>query len=407
MSIETNLLNLIYSNKTPYLFFLLSSVAGFIFLFWTKQAKAQWIRYLFYIPANKSQTKTLQLGGLPVNLISMGLLVWLSKQSYVSIAEKNVLLSAIILYVGVLFYGYLDDRFEVKPIIKISAQLFLALTYSLSVARLLQPNNPQWAFIINFLVIIVSINGTNLLDGLDTMSFKIFSGTLIYFGILALICNSPVSLIMSVSLMLILLPFYFLNRAPAKVYLGEIGVGTIAVSGILLANLAFRTLVQTEQPLRASTYAALPLILSCMEVAVSFFRRLINNRSPFKGDKLHIHHILSNHYQLKSSTITNIYFLLQALFCTLGFLIIYKMGSLLGIALVSVTLVVAIFSFGFKFWITKDIIPLNLESLLRKGQREKIKILSGQALNDFQVHIIPEQYNLKIAQRIDENLDLS
>lgn len=392
MNLFTNPINLLLANLYILAIFASLSSLGFLFLFWAKGSKKQSVRYFFYIPANKSKTNTLQLGGLPLVMVIIGMIAWLAHQPATSIQEKSILLFSLILYSGVLCYGYLDDRFEIRPIFKLAGQIIIALSYSLASSQILYPSNSSYAFLFNFILIMTTINGTNLLDGMDTMSFKIFLGTLIYFAVLSSITFSDTSTFLTYSLLAILLPFYILNRPPAKVYLGEIGVGAIAISAVVLSNLAFLTLTQTEQPLKASTYSILPLIIPGMELAVSFLRRFLNKRSPFKGDKLHIHHILHSHYKMSPNKIITYYFLSQISLCFFGFFMIQKIGSVIGVVITTLTLCLGLLQFGKKHWVTKDLIPINLLSFFRLSLKSRVKIISGSALNDFQVHVITEKY---------------
>ncbi|MBC7712063.1 MAG: undecaprenyl/decaprenyl-phosphate alpha-N-acetylglucosaminyl 1-phosphate transferase [Rhizobacter sp.] len=376
------------SFTTPALILCALSSLGFLLLFWAKKTHNQSIRYFFYIPANKSKNQTLQLGGLPINLLFISTVIWLANKTSTTVQEETILFSSLVLYCGVLFYGYLDDRFEIRPIFKLAGQLFIALTYSLVTANTLHPFNSSVAFVFNFFMIMTTINGTNLLDGLDTMAFKIFAGTLGYFTILAMLISSTTLALYSISLLGILLPFYFLNRPPAKVYLGEIGAGSLAMSAITLSNLAFLTLTHTNQPLKASTYAVLPLLIPAMELIVSFVRRFLNKRSPFKGDRLHIHHILRDHYKFSSTQITNYYLFAQVCLCTLGFFMIFSVGSIMGVVATVMFLNLLLLKFGQKHWVTKDLMPINLNSLFQLSLKSKVKIISGAALNDFQIHLL-------------------
>lgn len=388
----------ILSFHTPMMLLCTLSAVGFALLFLAKKSSYQSIRYFFYIPANKSHNKALQLGGLPINILMMAIVVWLANKTTTTVQEQTVLFSSLVLYTGVLFYGYFDDRFEIRPIFKLAGQLFISLTFSLATAHTLYPQNSSLSFLFNFFMIMATINGTNLLDGLDTMAFKIFAGTLVYFVLLATVIWSPTLAYFALSLLAVLIPFYFLNRPPAKVYLGEIGAGSLAMSAIILSNLSFLTLTQTNQPLKASTYAVLPLLIPAMELAVSFIRRFLNKRSPFKGDRLHIHYILKDHYKLSSTLITNYYLTAQLSLCSIGVFMIYSVGSLLGVVATTMILSLVLLKFGQKHWVTKDLIPINLNSLFQLSLKSKVKIISGNALNDFQIHFVDTPHDDEYTQ---------
>jgi UDP-GlcNAc:undecaprenyl-phosphate GlcNAc-1-phosphate transferase len=398
-----NTLNLIFPHTIAFALFFLLSCVGFLLLFWAKKTNIQLIRFLFYIPANKSRTKALQLGGLPLVFVITTAICWLYFQPYTLIMERPLLMLSLILFLGVLLIGYIDDRFELRPRYKLAGQICIALAYSFASSTILYPQHPLVVGCINFLLVIITLNGTNLLDGLDSMLFKIFFASLLYFFTFALFFSLTSTVVLVLALICIFLPFAFLNKAPARVYLGEIGAGSIAASTIILSNILFFNLEDKKQPIISASYAALPLLITGIELVVSFLRRLINKKSPFKGDKLHVHYLLQEHYKLHSKAITNYYFLFQFSLCLFGFLLIQMSGAIAGTVIIILLPLGIMMYFGRRHWVAKNLPANKLFTLFKTKVKSNVKIISGSVINDFQVFIIPENSN--IASLPSENVN--
>ncbi|MFZ4713410.1 MAG: hypothetical protein ACOYL6_06850 [Bacteriovoracaceae bacterium] len=391
MIMLTRLYDLIQNNA----FFLASlcvvSALGYIALFSAKKLPFPFLRSFFFITANKSTNVTLQLGGMPTN-ISLILLFLGALEFFPMTADQNKMVSyTLMLVVGVMFYGYLDDRYEIRPIFKLLHQVILATIFSYLTSDLLYPANTVAPFLINFIVVMTALNGVNLLDGLDTMSFKIFAATLIFYTYLGLEYNlSSFFLIITAGSMALLIPFYFLNRAPAKVYLGEIGAGGLASAGVGLANLFCLEMKGQMRMSNSLTLALAPLILPATELGISFLRRFFNNRSPFKGDKLHVHHLLNQKWGLKAAHVGTLYGVFQMALCLSANFVTFHIGAFVGFLTTTFLVIACYLYFGRPHWVGEDFIPINLQNLFHIGLEKKVKIISGGVLTDFQIHLIAD-----------------
>lgn len=273
-------------------------------LLYLRSVKKGKIKKWFHIPSPKSKTRALLLGGLPMNigltsaiwLISYGHRIPLTNQS------RHVMQIFVYIFLGVLVYGYIDDRYEVRPVIKLIFQFMINVVLGLLVARYFYQENSALAFITICILSTAVMNGQNLLDGLDTLAVKLSFVNFSYFFALGLFYQIHSVKIISLLGLSAMAAFYFFNRSPAKLYLGEIGSVTLGLSFIMLGIEVFINLRYKESAgvWRGLSFAMAPSMMALMELAISFSRRFLYNQSPFRGDRLHLHYILQDKFSLRA-----------------------------------------------------------------------------------------------------------
>ena len=214
----------------------------------------------------------------------------------------NILIGSLIVYL----VGMVDDLRPVSAWVKLAAQVIAGLVLyfgGLSIDLISLPVLGTTA--LNGLSIIITVfwvialsNAINLIDGLDGLATgvsAIASGTMIVIGILYRI---DTVILFSLTLLGALLAFWFHNRYPAKIFLGD--------SGSLLIGYYF-AVVSLVVPIKSFTTAALfmPLVVlgvPLVETTTSFFRRLAAGKNVMKADRRHIFHYLAyaglNHRQV-------------------------------------------------------------------------------------------------------------
>ena len=128
--------------------------------------------------------------------------------------------------------------------------------------------------------------------------------------------------------------------------------------------------------------ALTPLILPVAEVFIRFIRRVLSNKSPFKGDRLHMHYILSNNYGFSPSTASTLISIVNMIgigivFSTYFLFRIHSLASLsVGfISIIAVNLIVCgrhwnlkikennLFSFTFNAIKKKEVNIISLEKV--------------------------------------------
>ncbi|MCG3205651.1 MAG: putative undecaprenyl-phosphate N-acetylglucosaminyl 1-phosphate transferase [Elusimicrobia bacterium] len=216
----------------------------------------------------------------------------------------GILFGALVLFIT----GIVDDRKPMKPGMKLSLQViaaYVAMTYGVRIYGLSIPgfeaysNFPLWMMqVITILWLVGLSNAVNLIDGLDGLAGGVVAIVAGSFLAVALIQEGGRSIIfiqqmklagvIAAALMGGLIGFLVYNFYPASVFMGDSGslsigflVGCVAVIG------AFKTTIL------AVLFVPFVLVAVPMtDMAVAFFRRLLQRQNPFAPDRGHFHHRL-------------------------------------------------------------------------------------------------------------------
>ncbi len=373
----------------------LVGITSFALLIVASRAQSATIRKIFYIPARKSITNAVQLGGLPLALtISLGLFQVFNHPNFASFFSVLDHYSFKYWFVGasvIGLYGYFDDRFELRPIVKLSLQVFSICTFALLESRVLFPHWSAVSFVMISFVGLGVINGSNLLDGLDTLTIKISMVSL--FGFFIISYNYSIGSVAVASLVAFCAigSFYFFNKEPAKIHLGEIGGSFIGFSLLLISCLTYTAMTRMKfGHWNAFATAMIPLILPMTELTISFLRRIYNHKSPFKGDKYHLHHILKNYHGMSPSHASTLFASGYMTCMIIGFSVGHFYGPVFGIFAMGVSLTIAYVAVGRKHWRTKDSMVLRPRSLFDYLLKKDVGVISSLEVDDFQIEIIGE-----------------
>lgn len=214
----------------------------------------------------------------------------------------------------IVLVGMADDLWDLDWTIKLAAQLLVAafLTWSgLQILSLpfegLVVGTPAVSFVMTMLVIVVTMNAINFLDGLDGLlaGISVISNTAFAIYVAVLIANvgSVDFLNLAFSLCLGLVGasagFLILNWHPAKLFMGDSGSMLI---GMYMAVSAVAVTGQID-PKNVSNYDVLPALLPILlpvllllvpltDFVLTVVRRLMAGLSPFAPDRKHLHHRL-------------------------------------------------------------------------------------------------------------------
>lgn len=371
----------------------LASVSSYLFILTLKRS-GRWLpeffRRIFFVNAEKSDSNALQMGGIPFSLISMiSISLLFTYFPYLlHDHESKILRFASYSWVGILFYGYIDDKYEIRPIVKLTLQMILASTFCLKASQVIFPENSAEAFLIMLFFSTAILNGTNLIDGLDTLSFKVSSVIYIAFIVLAApVMNLP-ALFIATACLCNMSGFYFFNREPSKIHLGEVGVSCLGFSYIILAALTFDSYRVYNPTFSAASKALFPCVIPLVELGVSSLRRMINGKSPFKGDKLHMHHLLHEVQGFSASTSSSLIAVAYLIFVTIGLGLMEPFSSYTSFGfLVLMTILLQVFV-GRKFWFSGEIKINIFEGLLVK---KDVRIISSSSLADFKIELTPQR----------------
>lgn len=260
------------------------------------------IKYSIYDKTNGSSVnsnKVILLGGVA---ICVGFTIPFLVLSNIHLDAPQYAQSFAVSLLIIFLNGVADDLLIFKPISKIIVQLIvcLILVYfcklGISSSLIINLHIPD-AFlfiIINSLIIIICINAFNLIDGIDGLASTIAFISLFAYGIIFFLDQSYYYSAMSFALSGSVLAFLLFNKSPAFIYMGDAGSLFIGLA------LSIFTLVFIGKPNKVEIFSvsskliiAFSIIgLPILDLIRLFFVRIYRKKNPFKGDKMHIHHLL-------------------------------------------------------------------------------------------------------------------
>jgi len=385
-----------------------SCVAGFSLLLFSQGSSSRFLRKIFYVPARKSTTNAVQLGGLPLSLgiLTGVLLLFFHPQfdSIFSMLDKYSLKywsGCAFILIG---YGYLDDRFELRPIVKLGLQIGTIGIFAVLESRILFHQWSALAFVICMFWGLGVLNGSNLLDGLDTLTIKLASVTFLTYAVIAYNFSINALIVTTFVGLSAIGAFYIFNKEPAKIHLGEIGGSFVGLFSLLLSSMTFTHMFSRGYaPLSCLSMALFPLSLPMTELGISFLRRIYNKKSPFSGDKYHIHHLLRNYYGFGPSQASSIFAGAYALVMIIGFSLTHFFGPFVGLLSQVSILCSSYVLFGKRHWKGDDSLQLNPASLFDYLLKKDIGVINSLEVDDFEIQILSlEEHKVRESQLSEE-----
>jgi len=306
-------------------------------------------------PLKTHKAPTSLLGGLAIYLSFLIILIF-----YLLLGHPDFNIVPIKFFLGIIFGGLIltvggafDDKFNLPPKI---LWLFPALASAVIIwsgigVGITQISNPFGSpiyigytlhlLIVNCQLSIVlvwpwmmgMIFTTKLLDGLDGLCSGIgLIGALTMFALsLTAKVNQPITASIAIIFAGAVLGFLFYNFNPASIFLGESGSTLI---GFMLGVLA---IILGAKIATALLVMGIPIL----DVAWAIIRRIIYHRSPFKGDRQHLHFRLLD-IGLSQRQAALVLYLISAIFGIVA-VFLQSMGKLIALViLVAVMFTLAI-----------------------------------------------------------------
>ncbi len=198
---------------------------------------------------------------------------------------------------GLFVLGLVDDIRGVPAKLKLILQLLLIqFIASASLCHWQCDLNVQ--FIMHWLVLtltgVLIINAINLIDGLDGLSSLITVSILVVIGALALYDAQDTAAQYSSVLAASIVPFYLMNRHPAKMFMGD--TGSLFIGGMIFW-LFSTTHGHSYNPVEV-TAAWVPMITSVpvIDVFAVIWIRLKSGVNIMQADRNHLHHRISQFF---------------------------------------------------------------------------------------------------------------
>lgn len=236
------------------------------------------------------------------------------------------LLPLVIASIPIIGVSIYDDIKGASVGLRLGCQALGGLTFSLWVGPLQRLNLPWgvislgvWAHLVVILWLMLTANAINFLDGLDGLAAGIAAiAGVVLFGS-ALIARSSGAAILALAAVGAPLGFLLYNFHPARIFMGDTGSVFL---GFLLGVVA---LIGAGKSV-AMVSLALPVMalgIPILDAISAVIRRTHQGRSPFKGDRGHIHHRLLS-MGIPHARVVIYLYIISALFGLLGLSLFYE-----------------------------------------------------------------------------------
>ncbi|WP_437186347.1 MraY family glycosyltransferase [Planctomicrobium sp. SH668] len=273
--------------------------------------------------------------------------------------------------------GLLDDRYSISWKIRLSIQFLLAIALVVSGVRGTVMISAPWiGMVLTVIWIVVLINSINFLDNMDGLAAGIgLIASLLFAWIMLQLTTEPRWLVGGCLLILAgaIAGFLLHNWTPAKIFMGDAGSTFI---GLMLATLTILGTFYVEEEdaphvlLSPLFILAIPLYDFCTVLVI----RLSQGQSPFRPDRNHFSHRLTDLGLSRRNAVLTVHFLTLA--TGLGALLLYHVMTWSG-----AWLVIAI-----------EISLLVIVSILESAGRKQA-MLARNSSGEIPVHRVDENSN--------------
>lgn len=204
----------------------------------------------------------------------------------------EILLGAVVIIIT----GALDDRFGIRPVVKLTGQL-IATSFLISSGLIIEKITlPIIGMVdLGFVSVLITVlwvvgitNAINLIDGLDGLATGVTTIALISLFIMALLDGQIVPAYLSVVLIGSNLGFLYHNFYPAKIYMGDSGSNLL---GFMIATISMLGLFKNVA-LLSFIVPIIILAVPIFDTVLAIFRRVYHKTGIMKPDSQHIHYQL-------------------------------------------------------------------------------------------------------------------
>ena len=242
----------------------------------------------------------------------------------------------------IVFFGAIDDRYEIDFKWKFAGQAAAALILILGGVRFeflpfcgLDPVSVWVTYPISFLFILGVTNALNLADGLDGLAAGSAFLSLAGIGFLAFSAGDLALAVAATAVMGSVLGFLRFNTHPAVAFLGDSGSQFLGFSLAAFCILLITDVNPALNPILPLLLVGIPLL----DTLAVILLRLKDRRSPFKADNRHVHHRLLaiglRHYEVVA-----IVYALQAAMIAVAILMRYHSDALVTVVLIVLSVAV-------------------------------------------------------------------
>ncbi|MDA9650343.1 undecaprenyl/decaprenyl-phosphate alpha-N-acetylglucosaminyl 1-phosphate transferase [Candidatus Pelagibacter sp.] len=218
-------------------------------------------------------------------------------QNEIIFKEQNQLNFFLITSISIFLLGFLDDKLNLKPIIKffyliliIGLLIYFDPTIKIDLIKFSFLDKKifldNYSFIFTLFCFLVFLNSFNMFDGINLQSSSYALIISVYFFF---ITQASIFIII---LIIFLITFIYLNFTNNS-FLGD--SGSLLLSFIL--SFIFIKLFNENKILNSDTILIF-MIIPGLDMIRLFFERIKNKKNPLGFDRCHLHHLLINKFNL-------------------------------------------------------------------------------------------------------------
>lgn len=231
----------------------------------------------------------------------------------------EILIGAIVIIVT----GALDDKYSIRPAIKLTGQLIAAsflISSGLIIERITLPiigviDLGLFSVLVTVLWVVGITNAINLIDGLDGLATGVTGIALTSLFIMALIDGQVMAAYLCIVLIGANIGFLYHNFFPAKIYMGDTGSNFL---GYMIAAVSMLGLFKNIA-LFSFIIPVIVLAVPIFDTLYAIVRRTYNKENIMQADNKHIHYqLLANGYSQRQAVL--IVYAFSALFGLLAIL---------------------------------------------------------------------------------------
>ena len=258
---------------------------------------------------------TPRLGGLGILLAFLlslsSLLIIIDIPISVPVYRQLVVLFVLLFCLAIV--GFLDDvRNLLTPWLRFVLEGIIGVILVLS----LMGTEINWVVLgIAWFWVVGLINAYNFLDGLDGLAGGIATVNLLALGIMLFISGNEFLAIVASTLALATCGFLRYNWPPATIFMGDIGSLSL---GFVISALSLVLVVNENFSANAILAVTLAAILPLGDLVATVFRRFINGKPLFQGDRGHFYDLLVDRAGLSAPNAMRLSLLLAIIFCGLS-----------------------------------------------------------------------------------------
>jgi UDP-GlcNAc:undecaprenyl-phosphate GlcNAc-1-phosphate transferase len=251
--------------------------------------------------ARKIHTRAVpRLGGIAVVTAFfapiIGLWIYTNRISGLIYADATLVAALACGAGAVVALGVYDDLRGADAKLKLAVQSVVAATMWFAGFRIELLGNPlgetiQLGYLslpLTMLWIVGVVNALNLIDGLDGLASGIALFTVVVLFGVAFVDHKVLLCVFAAALAGSLVGFLFFNFNPARIFLGDSGSMFL---GFILACIS----IWTQRKGATAVALLIPVIalgVPILDTTLSFLRRVLRGKNPFKADREHVHHRL-------------------------------------------------------------------------------------------------------------------